>query len=199
MRITVYAEQEILMNLKSLSLVLVIAIAFATLPIQAQTIPAFHAKALDDSDVVVPNQGSQQILIIVIGFSKKAGEVCQPWGKHLSADYLQDSHATYYQIAHLEGAPSFVRPMILRGMRKSLPPQEQAHFVPLYDNQAAWKKTVQFSDLDTAYIIVVQPQGKIAWQFHGTYSDPEYANLKRVVSDLAQKSAHTDSPAIIAK
>lgn len=117
-------------------------------------------KALDDSDVVVPKQGSQRILIIVIGFSKKAGEVCQPWGKHLSTDYLQDSHATYYQIAHLEGAPSFVRPMILRGMRKSLPPQEQAHFVPLYDNQEAWKKAVQFSDPDTAYIIVAQPQGK---------------------------------------
>ncbi len=39
------------------------------------------------------------------------------WGKRLAADYTSDPHATYYQLAELQSAPSLVRGMILHGMR----------------------------------------------------------------------------------
>jgi hypothetical protein len=47
----------------------------------AQSIPAIKAKALDNSEITLPNPGSRQILILVFGFSKKSGELCQVWGK----------------------------------------------------------------------------------------------------------------------
>jgi len=54
---------------------------FIATPSTAQSIPAIKAKALDNSDIALPNPGSQQILILVVGFSKKSGELCQVWGK----------------------------------------------------------------------------------------------------------------------
>jgi hypothetical protein len=42
----------------------------------AQSIPAIKAKALDNSEIALPNPGSRQILILIVGFSKKSGELC---------------------------------------------------------------------------------------------------------------------------
>ena len=176
------------MKLKSLLLMTSFALISAALTLHAQSIPTVQAKALNDSEVAFPKPGGQQILVIVIGFSKKSGDVSRDWGKHLSADYLQDSRVVYYQIPHLEGAPSFVRPMIVRGMRKSVTPQEQSHFVPLYEKQEEWKKAVYFNDPDDAYLIVADPEGHIVWQSHGSYSDSGHDELKKAVSDLLQKS-----------
>lgn len=175
---------------KYLFLIAICAVLVSALATLAQSIPAFKAKALDESEVVLPKPGGQQVIIILMGFSKKSGEVCEPWGKHLIADYSQDALVSYYQIAHLEGAPSFVRPMILRGMRKSLSPQEQAHFAALYENQAEWKKLVNFSNPDDAYLIVADTNGRIVWQTHGGFSVSSYDEFKKTVTDLKQKSEH---------
>jgi hypothetical protein len=182
-------KDGIAMRLKSLLFITSLALVLFVDPLHGQSIPPEHAKALDDSEIAFPKPGSQQVLVFVIGFSKKGGDVCRDWGRHLSADYLQDTRVMYYQVPHLEGAPSFVRPMILRGMRKSLTPQEQSHFVPLYEKQEEWKQAVHFSDPDNAYLIVADSEGRIVWQSHGNYSDSGYAELKKAVSDLLQKSS----------
>jgi len=78
--------------------------------------------------------------------------------------------------------------MILHGMRKSVPADELPHFVPLYSNESDWKKIVNFSAPDDAYLIVAAPDGHPVWQAHGPYSDAIYADLKKSVTALLEKS-----------
>jgi hypothetical protein len=158
------------------------------LSVTAQTIPFVKAKALDDSEVTLPNPASQQILILIIGFSKKSGDVCQLWGKRINAELLQDPRVSYYQLPHLEGVPTLVKPMILHGMRKDLNAQQQSHLVPLYDHQEEWKRLVDFTAPDDAYLIVADAEGHVFWQAHGAYSDSTYAALKNAVFSLLSKS-----------
>ena len=87
----------------------------------AQSIPSVKGKTLNNSDIILPKPGGTQNLILVLGFSHKSGDTCTPWDKRLFVDYHSDAQVTYYQLPVLEGAPSFVRPMILRGMRKDIP------------------------------------------------------------------------------
>ena len=42
----------------------------------AQSIPAVKAKALDNSEINLPSHGSQQFLILIVGFSQKSGKLC---------------------------------------------------------------------------------------------------------------------------
>ena len=158
-----------------------------------QSIPTVKAKALDDTEVTLPNPGTQQTLILIVGFSKKSGELCRVWGKKVSADYNTDARIAYFVVPVLEGAPSLVRPMILRGMRKSVPAHELPHFVPLYSDESDWKEIVNFSAPDDAYLIVATPDGHPVWQAHGPYSDAMYADLKKSVAILLGKPA-TSSP-----
>jgi hypothetical protein len=150
----------------------------------AQSIPSIKAKTLNDSDVVLPKPGGTQSLILVLGFSHKSGDACTPWDKRLFADYHSDPHITYYQLPVLEGAPSFVRPMILHGMRKDIPADQQTHFIPIFEHEEEWKKLVNFSGPDDAYILLTDPQGRVIWHTHGPFTDPSYDSLKSAVSKL---------------
>lgn len=158
----------------------------------AQNIPAVKGKALDDSEVVLPKPGSQQYLILTIGFSHKSGEQSSAWGKRLFADYSSNARVAVYQFAELEAAPSIIRGMIVHGMRKDIPAAQHAHFVPMYDHEEDWKKTVKFSALDDAYVLLTTPDGHVLWQTHGAISDAAYAELKSAVANAGanpQKSS----------
>jgi len=147
-----------------------------------QSIPPIDAKALDDSHVVLPKTGSTQMLILVLGFSHKSGDNCSPWDKRLAAEFHTDARTEYYQIPVLANAPSFVRPMILKGMRKGVPLNEQARFVPVYDHEPDWKKLVNFSAPDDPYLILAHPDGLVVWQEHGLFSEKLYGELKDAIA-----------------
>src|SRR5262249_59847630 len=83
--------------------------------------PAVRAKALDNSEITLPNPDSQQVLILMVGFSHKSGDLCKVWGRKISADFHADARIAYFTIPVLQSAPSLVRPMIAHGMRKDVP------------------------------------------------------------------------------
>jgi len=155
----------------------------------AQSIPPVKAKALDDSEVTLPNPSNPKILILVLGFSHKSGDLCDPWFKKLAADFHNEARVSYFSLPLLQNAPSFVRPMILRGMRKNTPKEELAHFVPLYSNEAEWKKFVNFSATDDPYLVVATPDGHPAWQAHSAFSDNMYDELRKSVAALLEKGS----------
>jgi len=155
----------------------------------AQSIPTVKAKALDNTEITLPNVNSQQVLILIVGFSRKSGELCKVWGRKISADYHADARIAYFTIPVLQDAPSLVRPMILHGMRKDVPAQELSHFIPVYSYESDWKKVVNFSTPDDAYLIVATPDGHPVWQAHGPYSDATYTDLQKSVVILFEKSS----------
>jgi hypothetical protein len=150
----------------------------------AQSIPPIKAKTLANTEIVLPQPSGTQILVLVLGFSHKSSENCAPWGKRLSADFRSDTRVTHYQLPVLQGAPSLVRPMILRGMRKDMPSDQQAHFIPILDHEEEWKKLVNFSAPDDAYILLTDPRGHVAWQMHGPLTDTSYDAFKSALSKL---------------
>src|SRR6516225_1077388 len=177
------------MKLLKLTLLLLITPVLSS----AQSIPAVKAKALDNSEITLPNPSSQQVVILMVGFSRKSGDLCKVWGRKISADYRAEARVAYFTIPVLQSAPSLVRPMIVQGMRKDVPAPELAHFIPLYSNESDWKKVVNFSAPDDAYLIVATPDGHPVWQAHGPFSDSTYAYLKKSVAILVEKAARPSS------
>jgi hypothetical protein len=159
----------------------------AAAPAFAQSIPTFKAKALDNSEVSLPAPGGPQVLILVVGFSHKSGDLCQVWDKRISEDFHADLRVGYFILPVLQSAPSLVRPMILHGMRKDVPAEELSHYLPLYAKEDEWKKLVSISAPDDPYLIVATADGHVVWQAHGAYSDDVYAELKKSVSGVKEK------------
>lgn len=168
--------------MRLLTAILVLAVLAAP-SLYAQTIPPVKGKALNDSEVMLPTPGSSQYLILTIGFSHKSGAQSSAWGKRLTADFSpNDPHVAIYQFAELQSAPSFIHGTIVRGMRKDVPASQHSHFVPLFDHQDEWKKLVNFSGPDDAYVLFTSPDGRVLWQTHGPVTDASYAALKAAVA-----------------
>ena len=159
-------------------------LCFAAALSSGQSMPAIKGKALDNSEITLPSNGSQQVLILIVGFSQKSGRSCEIWSRKISADYRADTRIAYFSLPLLESAPSLVRPLIVHGMRKGVPAEEQRRFVPIYSGESDWKKFVNFSTSDDAYLIVAAPDGRPIWQAHGAYSDTVYSDLRNAVAGL---------------
>jgi len=150
----------------------------------AQFIPPVRAKALDNTEVILPRPGSQQILILIVGFSRKSGDLCGAWSRKVATSYKADSRIAYFNLPVLQSVPSPFRSMVVSGIRKGVPAEEHQRFVPLYSNEPAWKTLVNFSQPDDPYLVVATPDGHTVWQAHGSYSEAIYADLQSAISTL---------------
>lgn len=156
----------------------------STLAGAAQTVPETQGKALDDSQVIFPRKDDHRPLLIMIGFSHKSSRGFEEWNKKVLSSYLSDPKVIYYEVANLQGVPSFVHGMILHGMRRSVPKPEQAHFVPIFTAEEEWKKIAKFSAPDDPYLLIADAAGKVVWQTHGMPTDGSIAELKATIAKL---------------
>lgn len=150
----------------------------------AQQVPATRAKTIAGTEVSFPQAASARPLILAIGFSHKGGDEVRAWDKRLAPLYLRDPRTDYYQVADFQGVPSLIMKMILHGMRREIPSNEHARFVLLDSNEDEWKRLVNFTSSNDAYLVVADPPGRVTWQTHGAITDAQLAALQAAVNNL---------------
>lgn len=150
----------------------------------AQNVPSTTAQALDGSAVVFPKPGSQKPLLVVVGFSHKSSEDFRRWNQRALSPYLTDPRIDYYELADLQGVPSFVRAMVLHGMRRDVPKAQHSHFAPLTAGEDEWKKTVGYSPPQITYLILAEPSGRVVWQTSGSPDDGKVTAFKQALARL---------------
>jgi hypothetical protein len=79
----------------------------------------------------------------------------------------------------LEDAPSFIRPLIVRAIRKQVPDVLKPRFVPLTSGESAWKQAAGFNPAapDDAYVLLVDRSGRVLWQTHEPFSQTRFDQL----------------------
>lgn len=154
---------------------------------RAQLVPRTRAVTLDKSVVTFPPSEYGKLLLLLISFSHKGERECDQWNQRLKPAYLHHAHVDYYELADFEGVPSFIMHMILHGLRRQVPRDEQAHFVLMYSNEAEWKKLVGYSRPEDAYVVVADSGGRVWWQGHGAGTDAQYSGLQAAIDKLVSK------------
>jgi len=74
--------------------------------------------------------------------------------------------------------------MITSGMKRGVPENERANFVPVMHSEAELKKLVGYNDADDAYLVVLDRSGKVVFQTHGATPESNYAQLRSIVETL---------------
>lgn len=151
-------------------------------PCLAQVVPATTAKALDGRAIAFPRPESRKPLLLMVGFSHKSDKDFHQWNQVMLSPYISDSRIDYYELADLEGVPSFITKMILHGMRREVHGAEQSHFAPLTAGEDEWKKAVGYSAPEYTYIVLANAAGHIVWQTHGAPNDEKMSGLKRALA-----------------
>ena len=163
---------------------LLAAAASLTIPAAAQQFPHLEEESLAGQKVVLPESVSGKIAVLVLGFSKASSTPTGAWARRLHEEFEKNPGFALYQLAVIEEAPSFIRPMITSGMKKGMPDAQRAYVVPVVHRESELKKLVNFKQPDDAYIVLLDRNSTIVYQTHGASLDPGYTELRSKVQAL---------------
>lgn len=143
-----------------------LALAIAANVCLAQAIPSTAGETLSGKPLVLADTVHGHTSLLVAGFGREGGNGASDWMKAIHADQAFAQTAVY-QIAMLAAAPGFIRGMIKSGLKKSVPPADQDHFVVLTADEQPWKAFFAVTNDHDPYVLLMDPQGKIVWHAHG--------------------------------
>ena len=173
------------MSGRNIGIVLVVIWA-ALLPAvaAAQQFPRLQEENLDGRQVVLPDAVAGRVTVLVVGFSHASSTPSGAWAKRVQDDFGKTPNFALYQLAVIEDAPRMIRGMITSGMKKGVPENQRAYMVPVVHQEAELKKLVNYGAADDAYIVVLDRNGKVVWQTHGSTAGAAYDELHTKVQAL---------------
>ncbi|MBW4037764.1 MAG: hypothetical protein HIU91_02620 [Acidobacteria bacterium] len=150
------------------------------------TIPASSGTALDGQTLTIPSGLTAPANILILGFTRSSSDATTAWEKPTRIS-LASPTIHYLDIAFIQDAPSFIRPLIVRSLKKVVPDPVKPQFIPLTAQESAWKQTVGFSpqDPDAAYVLLVDRSGHVRWQTHESFSTDRFNQLAAAARQLA--------------
>jgi hypothetical protein len=83
----------------------------------------------------------------------------------------QAIHVAVYEVAHLQGAPRLLRGMIVSGMRKGVPPEQEERFLVVTEKEDEWKRWANFREPDNAYVLILNKSAEATWRTHESLND----------------------------
>jgi hypothetical protein len=159
----------------------------ATAAAPVATIPASTGTALDGRTISLPRDLPGRATVLILGFSRNSADFTTAWEKPVRTTLAVNPSIGFYDIPFLEDAPSFIRPFILRSIRKQVPDALKPNFVPLTSGQSSWKHLTGFTSAapDAAYILLVDHSGQVLWQTHDPFTPARFEELASAARRLA--------------
>ena len=164
-----------------------LAALLLTLNAAAATIPTTSGTALDGHAVTLPHDLNAPATILILGFSHASSDTTTSWEKPVRTTLATTPAIDFYDMPFLQDAPSFIRPLILRSIRKQVPDVLKPHFVPLTANEDTWKQIAAFTSSapDAAYVLLIDRNGNIRWQTHEPFTPARLQELSTAAHNLA--------------
>ena len=127
------------------------------------------ARTLGGADLSVPGDLPPGALLIV-GFSRGSNEQAEPWARAVDA---VGAPAAAYSVLVLEGAPRWVRGLIVRGVRRAVPKDDHDSVLIVTKNAAGWRALVGFEAEreDAAYVVRIDALGNTCFRHVGPVTD----------------------------
>jgi hypothetical protein len=130
-------------------------------------------KDLTGADFDLFETASKKPALVLIGFSKAAGDRCEVWGKALWADAGGDSRVAILSLVMLSQAPGFVRPFIRHAIRKGTPAERQSSTIIVVDRALAWEEHFASdlkADPDQCFVLGISGEGRPSCETVGPFS-----------------------------
>jgi len=146
--------------------------------------PRVEGESFAGRTALLPDEAKGKVAVLVFGFTKASKGPTSAWGEKLFSEFGKQAGFALYQLPVLEDVPRFVRGMVISGMKKGIKENMRDHFVPILQGESELKKLVSYKEPDDAYLVVLNPSGKIVRQLHGPFSDAAYELLRKEIQVL---------------
>jgi len=181
-----------LRRLRSTVLLLVVFLGVSLIALHAQTatlhtgdaLPQISGETLSGKQLTLPADAAGKPAMVSFSFSRTGGKDSSQWSEHVEKDFPAVGHP--YTLMMIEAAPKFVRGMIISSSKKGMSDAAQDRCIAMEKDEDVWKQRIGFTKDDRAYVFLLGPDGRIRWRSTGTFTESEYAALKKELSQLMQ-------------
>jgi len=163
------------LKIRILCRVLLLAPAFLSLALQAQTaqsMPATTGERLSGGTIQLTSALSGQPAILVASFSRASSAAANEWLRTLHNDPAF-ARSTVWYVVQLQRAPRLVRPLVRSALRRQTPATWQANTVLLTADEIAWRDWFHAGTETAPSVVALDNNGNVMWR--GTGSSPALA------------------------
>lgn len=176
------------MNYKMMGILIVCTMISAAAPIRDLSIgnllPVLQGEYLTGKKAALPQDSSGRVAVLMLGFTYESRFAVEGWAKRFRQDFGQQQQVTFYEVPMIGGLARMGKWFIDSGMRRGTPKTDYGNVITVYGGTDVWKQRVGFKDPNTAYLILIGPNGKVAWRYEGGFDEQPYSALSSQVSRL---------------
>ena len=150
-------------------------------------IPSAQVLTLDGHALSLPRDLPARATVFIVGFGRHSQDATTAWEKPVRLQLAHVPAIGFYDLAMLASVPSFVRPLVLSRVRKAVPDVLKPNFIPLTDNEDAWKRASGYlpDQPEAAYVLLVDATGTVRWSTHASFTPAGFAQLTQEAQRLA--------------
>ena len=149
-------------------------------------LPGVHGEFLSGRSATLPDSARGRVALLALGFTRSSQDAVEAWSNRFRKDFRADSSVTFYEIPVIGGFARLARPFINSGMRRGTPPGLHENVITVYGNAGEWKERLGYSDGLFAYLLLLDPSGRVAWRHSGLFDETQYARLAEATRALRQ-------------
>ena len=173
------------------ALLLACACATDALCVRAQAmggqIPQTATTALNGQAVSLPSDLRAPATVLIVGFGRHSQDATTAWERAVRLQLAHPGSIGFYDAAMLAEVPGFVRPVVVRAIKREVPDGLKPNFLPLTEKEDAWKRAAGYADdqPEAAYVLLVDRTGRVQWMTHAPFSPAGFDDLRQRAMALA--------------
>ena len=170
------AAQTLLSLTALFSLISSTAIAQSPVLSVGDAFPSFSAQTVTGKPLVLPEAASGKTALVIFTFGRASGKDGQTWNLRLAKDF--QNPVPNYTIIFAESVPKMFQGRALSGIKSGMPQEMQNRAVLQLQDEQKWRTILGVKDDQHAYVLLLKPDGHIAWRNASAFSDSDYALVR---------------------
>ena len=148
-------------------------------------LPPLEGEFLSGRAAVLPQAASGRVALLMLGFTYDSRFQVEAWAKRFRQEFGTRPGVTFFEIPMIGGMARMAKWFIDSGMRRGTPKADQENVITIYGGTEVWKQRLGVKSEDSAYLVVVDSKGKVAWRHGGPFDEASYRDLAAQIRKLA--------------
>ena len=137
-------------------------------PRPGEALAPLQGRNLAGEAVALPAVAAGRTALLALGFSYESRHAVEAWGERFRAEFGADSQVTFFELPMMAGIGArMARPFIEGGMRGGTPRALHRNVIVVWSDVGRWRRALGVRDPDLAYLLLLDPAGRVLWSGTG--------------------------------
>jgi hypothetical protein len=147
--------------------------------------PQIEGESLSGHKAVLPDAAKGKVTLVAMGFSYESRRPVEAWTKRFRSEFGLNPQAGFFEVPVISGLARLAKLFIQSGMRRGTPKADHDKVITVYGG-SGWKERLGAEDSDTAYLLLLDRDGRVRWRHTGAFEESVWPQLKEATEAALQ-------------